>query len=45
MNQFQRFQAALKLENVEDNIFLVNPDTGYFCRQYSAWWLFNGNNA
>ena len=30
MNQFQRFQAALKLENVEDNIFLVNPDTGYF---------------
>ena len=30
MNQFQRFQAALKLENVEDNIFLVNPDTNYF---------------
>ena len=30
MNQFQRFQAALKLENVEHNIFLVNPDTNYF---------------
>ena len=30
MNQFQRFQAALNLENVEDNIFLVNPDTNYF---------------
>ena len=30
MNQFQRFQSALKLENVEDNIFLVNPDTNYF---------------
>ena len=30
MNQFQRFQAALKLENVEDNLFLVNPDTNYF---------------
>ena len=30
MNQFQRFQAALKLENVEDNVFLVNPDTNYF---------------
>ena len=30
MNQFQRFQAALKLENVEENIFLVNPDTNYF---------------
>jgi len=30
MNQFQRFQAALNLENVEDNVFLVNPDTNYF---------------
>jgi len=30
MNQFQRFQAALKLENVEENIFLVNPDINYF---------------
>ena len=30
MNQFQRFQAAIKLENVEDNIFWVNPDTNYF---------------
>ena len=30
MNQFQRFQAALKLENIEDNVFLVNPDTNYF---------------
>ena len=30
MNQFQRFQAALKLDNVEDNVFLVNPDTNYF---------------
>ena len=30
MNQFQRFQAALKLENLEDNVFLVNPDTNYF---------------
>ena len=30
MNQFQRFQAALKLENVEDSVFLVNPDTNYF---------------
>ena len=30
MNQFQRFQAALKLEIVEDNKFLVNPDTNYF---------------
>ena len=30
MNQFQRFQSALKLENVEDSVFLVNPDTNYF---------------
>jgi len=30
MNQFQRFQTALKLENVEDNVFIVNPDTNYF---------------
>ena len=30
MNQFQRFQAALKLKNIEDNVFLVNPDTNYF---------------
>ena len=30
MNQFERFQEALKLENVEDNKFIVNPDTNYF---------------
>ena len=30
MNQFQRFQDALKFENVEDNKFIVNPDTNYF---------------
>ncbi len=30
MNQFERFQHALKLENVEDSVFLVNPDTNYF---------------
>ena len=30
MNQFKRFQEALKLEYVEDNKFTVNPDTNYF---------------
>ena len=30
MNQFNRFQEALKLENVENNKFIVNPDTNYF---------------
>ena len=30
MNQFERFQNALKLENIEDNKFIVNPDTNYF---------------
>ena len=30
MNQFERFQHALRLENIEDNVFLVNPDTNYF---------------
>jgi acyl-CoA thioesterase len=30
MNQFKRFQDALKLENVEDNKFIVNPNTNYF---------------
>ena len=30
MNQFERFQEAIKLENLEDNIFIVNPDTNYF---------------
>ena len=27
MNQFERFQHALKLENIEDSVFSVNPDT------------------
>ena len=30
MNQFERFQEALKLENIEDNKFIVNPDINYF---------------
>ena len=30
MNQFERFQKALKLENIEDNKFIVNPDINYF---------------
>ena len=30
MNQFERFQDALNLENAEDNKFLVNPNTNYF---------------
>ena len=30
MNQFERFQHALKLENIEDSVFSVNPDTNYF---------------
>ena len=30
MNQFERFQEALKLKNIEDNVFLINPDTNYF---------------
>ena len=30
MNQFKRFQEAIKLENLEDNKFIVNPDTNYF---------------
>ena len=30
MNQFERFQKAIKLENLEDNKFIVNPDTNYF---------------
>ena len=30
MNKFKRFQDALKIENVEDNKFIVNPNTNYF---------------
>ena len=30
MNQFERFQDAIKLENLENNKFIVNPDTNYF---------------
>ena len=30
MNQFERFQEAIQLENLEDNNFIVNPDTNYF---------------
>ena len=30
MNQFERFQEAIKLQNLEDNKFIVNPDTNYF---------------
>ena len=30
MNQFKKFQNALKLENIKDNVFEVNPDTNYF---------------
>ena len=30
MNQFDRFQEALKLETVDVNKFSVNPNTNYF---------------
>jgi len=30
MNQFERFQEALKLKSTENNTFSVNPDTNYF---------------
>ena len=30
MNQFERFQEALKLKSTENNKFTVNPDTNYF---------------
>ena len=30
MNQFKKFQEAIKLEKLEDNKFIVNPDTNYF---------------
>ena len=30
MKQFNRFQEAMKLENVEDNKFIADPDTNYF---------------
>ncbi len=30
MNQFERFQEAIKLESLDDNKFIVNPDTNYF---------------
>jgi acyl-CoA thioesterase len=30
MNQFERFQEAIKLEDIKDNKFIVNPDTNYF---------------
>jgi len=30
MNQFKRFQEAIKLEKFEDNKFIVNPDINYF---------------
>ena len=30
MNQFKRFQEAIKLEKLEDSKFIVNPDTNYF---------------
>ena len=30
MNQFERFQEALKLKSTENNKFIVNPDTNYF---------------
>ena len=30
MNQFERFQDAINLENTEDNKFVVNPNTNYF---------------
>ena len=30
MNQFDRFQEALKLNSVDNNKFIVNPDVNYF---------------
>ena len=30
MNQFERLQDAINLENTEDNKFVVNPNTNYF---------------
>ena len=30
MNQFERFQEAIKLESLDDNKFIVSPDTNYF---------------
>ena len=30
MNQFERFQDALKIESIEDKKFIVNPTTNYF---------------
>ena len=30
MNQFERFQDAINLENTEDKKFVVNPNTNYF---------------
>ena len=30
MNQFERFQEALKLDNISKNTFKVNPDINYF---------------
>ena len=30
MNQFERFQDALKIESIEDKKFKVNPNTNYF---------------
>ena len=30
MNQFERFQDAINLENAEDKKFVVNPNTNYF---------------
>ncbi len=30
MNQFERFQDALKIESIEDKKFIVNPNTNYF---------------
>ena len=30
MNQFERFQEAIKLENIDNKKFIVNPDTNYF---------------
>ena len=30
MNQFERFQDALKIESIEDKKFIINPNTNYF---------------
>ena len=30
MNQFERFQEAIKLENIDNKKFIVNPNTNYF---------------